>query len=459
MNKTKHILRYGTTAEQKYLDGLIGTYDLLAINANMFAHASSSISSFIFKTFIKKDDKGYFIDPMTHSFQHNLDMIRSSKTHKIKKSISKLITAYGEPLINIVSNENRTIVPSDFNGFKEEFCRNVVAFQQQTVIHEMEKKGFKEYIDFDPSILSKAKPEFIVAPYFYLDGDNDWLELNIEFINITKQLYNNENVFAELVVSKSILHDDCFLNKICEAYSSLDINGILIWVDDFKEHEVSPIELGEFAKLVKNLKSNGLQVFNLYGGFYSISLTSFEDELGFRLDGVGHGLEYGESRAVIPVGGGIPTSKYYYYPLHNRLDYRTSANLLRSLGILNSETTDEYFKDICNKNCPSCSEVLKEGMSGFTLYENTLYYEVKLRGTLQRRPYASAETKHLCLFHYQFCKSREFIELDRLPLEQFLNNIMDTYKKYLDLKILNKNNLLYLLNWHNALNKLYKGEN
>jgi len=58
-------------------------YDGIVINASMLAHTSKSIARFMHS---EGNNKPYFIDPMTHAFQHDLEKIRNDKGN-IKSSI------------------------------------------------------------------------------------------------------------------------------------------------------------------------------------------------------------------------------------------------------------------------------------------------------------------------------------------------------------------------------------
>jgi len=464
-DKTKHILRYGTHAEQKYIEKMVDEYDILTINSNMLAYSSSAIAEFIMMNFLTQD-KGFFIDPLTHAFQHNVKKLKSyskrSKKLTLKRSIEKLIEIYGEPIYSNIIND-KVILPTSFDDKEiiSEFCKRVIGFQLNTIPEQLEEKGFMEYIEPSGLNISTLKPLFIIPPYFYmkLDTINEWLDLNIEFIKVAKELYEDKTIFGELVINKDILTSEKAIDKICNAYSSLNINGLLLWIDDFSEHDVPGNSLRGYTDLVKKLYDNGIDVYNLYGGFFSIILTGFDDELGFRLSGVGHGLEYGEYRAVVPVGGGIPTSKYYYYPLHNRIDYATTSQLLYELGILNEDSTSGYGRyknEICN--CDKCHELLCDDMGNFSIFENSEHFKVKIRGTVQRRTYANQETKEACLIHYLFCKTREFDEVKEKSLKEFISDLDFNYNSYLELGVLSLDALSYLQNWVNVLKDYDKSE-
>lgn len=182
-------------------------------------------------------------------------------------------------------------------------------------------------MDGAPAIEERLKPKFLIPPYFYLTADDvafeEWLDLNLEFLNeaieLAQTTFYNCPVFGQLVINKEILCNKFLIDKIASRYSHSACNGITIWIDDFSEHTASKLELDGFICLLEKLKGN--PVYNMYGGYLSILLTHKDICL---LSAVSHGLEYGENRKVYPVGGGVPVSKYYFFPLHQRLGFTES---------------------------------------------------------------------------------------------------------------------------------------
>lgn len=460
----KHILRYGTNAEQKYIEQIKNTFDLLAFNGNMLAYTPGAISGFIMMHVLKsKSSKGYFIDPITHAFQHDIKTISSySKKEKkiiIKKSIMNLIEAYGEPIRSNINN-GESVSPAHFTSHdvKFEFCKNVIDFQNNTVISELETKGYMDYIYKASLDISKLRPCFIIAPYFYLTSrpnDLDWLPINCELVELTRTIVNNQKIYAQIVVSKEILTNSTFRDTILDSYIKIKPDGVLLWIDKFDDHESSISELNGFIELIKQFSQNNIPIYNLYGGFFSTILTGFKDELGFELSGVGHALEYGESRAVVPVGGGIPTNKYYYYPLHNRLDYIDASTLLKSLGYFSIspyEGAKEYKKNLCH--CPTCLEVIQDNIYNFSLFENTEFYDITLHGVKQKRSYASQDTKEICVLHYQYNKYKEFKEFndaEKRSFSDFIKKLEKTYNEYSPIQSKLNKPIDYLGNWTTIL--------
>jgi hypothetical protein len=451
------MLRYGTNAEQKYIENLYKHFDMLALNANMVAYTPGAIAQFLMQHCLEKCGC-FFIDPITHAFQHDIDKIKSFSKKKneyvVKKSIVNLVEAYGNPIDEKINN-NKVIIPNDFynDDVKEAFCTRVIDFQINTISSQLKEKGFLEYLSDNEEMMQLLEPAFVIPPYFYVTEAtlDSWLPINIDFIKISSRVFNDRKIFAQLVVSKEILTSKYMRDIVCKEYINSNIKNLLIWIDDFNEHTASYDALTGYLELIHKLSKASIKVYNLYGGFFSIMLTGFQDYLGFTLSGVGHGLEYGEYRAVVPVGGGIPTSKYYYFPLHQRLNYKTASELLEELGyfrISPKEGAEKYYKEICS--CPKCKEIIKNDINNFSKFENTEYYEVNIKGVKQRRPYAGQETKESCIFHYVYNKKKEFLYSSKRN-SNILDDLHVIYHEYDSLGVLTPEYLYPLKIWEKVL--------
>ncbi len=257
-------MRFGTHADQKYFweNGFDNLYDNIAINANMIAFSPEALAAFIVK---KTPRKSFFIDPITHAFQHDQSFICDvSGENRIKKSIGNLIEEYGKDLKDIISEEkvgenNKTrlyakkkLVPEDFTKlFIESFSKKVISFQKNIIL----KKKAESYIDYitfakkeDPKLdfVPHLNPKFLVAPYFYLD-DIGWLDVNIRLIDESKR-DGNEIVYAQIVLSKKWIEraiaggyaNSELAKNIINRYKTSNADGFLVWIDNYSEHEERP---------------------------------------------------------------------------------------------------------------------------------------------------------------------------------------------------------------------------
>jgi hypothetical protein len=352
-----HLVRYGTAADQKYLVGeFLETYDQLVVNANMLAHMPSALTTFISQHTKRKP---YFVDPLTHAFQHDLSHL-SSKSGRLKRSIEKLLDAYGSPVAKRV-REGESVLPRDFPSSKirKGFCERVLQFQWEAITAEAKDSPTAKYYKFLAAEkgldLGKMRPSLLVAPYFYLAAStlDSWLPLNVDCANESKAIAKTYDVpwAVEIVVSKDILAEPSLRQNLIEKYSGINPDVFLLWIDDFDEQSASRSLLKSFVDVVNGLGASS-RVVNLYGGFFSVALSL----CGIApLHGVCHGLEYGESRAVVPVGGGIPVAKYYLPVLHERLAYRDAFRAAERLGGM--KTREGFLERVCS--CRQCKKVIR----------------------------------------------------------------------------------------------------
>jgi hypothetical protein len=459
----KHILRYGTNAEQKYfcINGLDKLYDTIAINANIIAFSPAALANFVVK---KTMQKPFFIDPLTHAFQHIQSFICDDSGVKIKKSISKLIDLYGDVLKDrICEQEGKDYIPKKKlspeeidHAFIVSFTQHVLDFQKN-VSKEKKADEYKAYIDFAnkysiDKVETKLDPEFIVAPYFYLDNIS-WLDKNIELINQAKEIESEQKVFAQIVLNKRFLEkfamdDDADdLNKIIDRYASCPADGFLVWIDNYSEHAEVSKSLKAYINLLKGIRNGkNRKVYSLYGSYFSIMLT--HSEIGI-LDGVCHGLEYGEARSVVPVGGGIPTAQFYFFPLHKRIKEAEMFNFLTRDEVKN------FHNEICD--CKVCKELMGNA-DDFSVkfsenYGNTEEMRIKGRsGGFITRHYPSTKTKDHSLQHYLHMKRKEFYNIANMPLNDIKKELEHCFTKYQE--YFNQDDFWHLSEWKKALDAL-----
>jgi hypothetical protein len=468
MNTPIHILRYGTVAEKTHLEKALSTYDYLSINGNSAAYVSRAISKFVVEKFFGSKNKGFIIDPITYAFQQNIHLLKNkSKSGEttLKKSIKKLIDNYQSPANKI--EDDVPIQPSDFTNNRtllKEFCHRVLNFQYSIISDYINDNDLKKYLQYatdnNLELLPQFHPKLLIAPYFYLNPkDADfkyWLKLNIDFLNESlnqsRQHFANLDVYGQIVVSKEVLLDQHIMQEIISAYMQSNCAGFTFWVDNFNEHEENLDMINGFIFFLHGLR--GRPVYNMYGGFFSILLTHRSIQL---LSGVSHGMEYGESREVYPVGGGIPVSKYYFMPLHQRKDFTKAFYLLEHNKILDTTINnwgdcEKYYAEICD--CVQCRTILENKMSNFVKFESDQYYEIRRRNTITRRKKASSETKKNCLYHYLLCKRVEFTKVKNYKLTNILESLKEEKEKYISSVFLEPGELDYLDNWYSVISGL-----
>ncbi|MDE0474616.1 MAG: hypothetical protein OXI50_08655, partial [Gammaproteobacteria bacterium] len=180
------------------------------------------------------------------------------------------------------------------------------------------------------------------------------------------------------------------------------VHPLSMWIDGFAEHEAALVELRAFLALVRQLGRQGAEVRNHYGGYFSTMLMHEDVNL---LEGVCHGPQYGEDRELRPVGGGLPTAKFYVRRLHHRVRFREALRLLRSKGWLSS--AQAYLENVCN--CPKCRELIAEygPDEGFARYGVTQPLVFQRGGRTVTAEYATRESLVNAAHHYMYAKQWE----------------------------------------------------
>lgn len=444
MIEAAHLLRFGTNAEKKYISDFNNSYDVLMLNANIFAHCSNSISKFISEELCKKQ---FVIDPQTYAFQYYQGLVGANGN--LKKSIEKLIDFYGEKLKKIVSEQKRSIELSDFDQddvFLKELCKNVIDFQKNTVRTEAleEKNEYKEYIEYvleNDSTYLCVEPCSIIAPYFYLSDDDfgRWLNINTKAIELSKSYSNS--ISAQLVINSNILLNKEKLDYLIDEYSKANPCEILLWIDNFDEKEAGDVWLSNYLYLLARFKEANIPVSQLYGSYFSLILIN----LGL-LRACCHGMEYGESRSVFPVGGGVPISKFYLPIAHKRFHFRNIIQLLLDEGWL--ENKELYFEKVCN--CPQCKEIIKDDpesdIQEFGIINTVTNIRKRKNGQEYSvmMSYPTSEAKELCLQHYLYNKEKEYDFIKKHNINEIIEQLKqakDILEEKLGIEI------LYLSSW------------
>lgn len=410
-----HLVLFGTFNESRYFLGdYRDSFDLIGFNANIIAYAPEGMAAFISQ--LKK--KSYFVDPQTHAFQQPLKTVMTQRDGEwvLKKSIQKLSEHYGSSL-----KDNAGKTPIVAGSFSDDIinviCSNVLSFEFDIIQNASQKLDVKDFLKFSEVEL---RPEFLVPPYFCLEPDNleHELEDNIKFINESKKIMDSQvfsppkPLFAEIVLSREVLFDPQKLEKVLEQYGGCGSDGFLIWIDDFSEVSVSETALMKYKGFLANLGKSNKPIIAMHGSYFSIALAG---EAHKCLAGVGHGIEYGEHRPVVPVGGGVPLAKFYFPKFHQRVDYDPDAeNILVHMHWLSDRET--YFDEVCD--CEMCKRIIKADVaSGFHQYGETKISEK------DGKAYPTAQAMDKSRRHYLKIKTREYDFCRSSPISDIIADL------------------------------------
>jgi hypothetical protein len=410
-------MRLGVHAEQQYFELNKDKFDIVVFNANLAHHFASGTATLMTS---KLNGKKFIIDPITHAYGHHpryIMTVSKDGSPVIKSSLVSLADEYGPP-ISIAVSHVKQVSPNDFSSTKpiEQFAKSVIDFQAKFLASAIDPSD-RKYIPAD--VDAALKPDFLIAPYFYMKSTtiNDWLEINQKLVIASEKVAGDSNLYAEIVIDRGILDNDAELTKIANAYLELAAcDGYLLWISDLSEHKSSLSTLCGLRKLVSILAQPKKPVINLYGGYYSLLLA------GSGLTGVCHGPGYGEDRDVIPVGGGLPVSKYYLNPVHQRLLFRDVQFMVAGEVWRN---IDDFFKEVCSGQV--CQEVLSDDLkNNFEKFGSENVRENKGR----TYSYPTTEARFLTTQHYLEAKAGEFKDIAEKDLKVLIEQLKEAKGRY-----------------------------
>lgn len=437
-----NIQLFGISAESRYFleSDFKENYDLIGFNANIVSFYPDAIASFI----AQSKRKNYFIDPQLYAFQQPLNTImKKNNKLEVKSSVLKLAKNYGEYIEEILGKQ--IILESDlFKTNISSICEKVLEFQVNFLKNRAKEANLDEFIDE-----IEFQPEFLIIPYLYYlpDDFEKLLDVNIALIEnsikIKNQKYDSFPLFVGLSLHKEVLNNQENVDKLLKRIKNFsEINGIVLWIDDLKEFEAatSLSTLRMFKNLLIELNSLAIPIINLHGSYLSMVFSGQEYKL---LCGVGHGIEYGESRPILPVGGGIPSAKFYFPVFHQRIDYDPeSIDILTIKGW--SNTFEEYFNNVCD--CKKCKELMEKAPdveTGFAEYGHIKISEKK--DGKKQRSYPDPVSLDYSRRHYLYTKNEEYKFIKKSHKNEILEDLNKSIEISKELEEID--NFKYLVNW------------
>lgn len=405
----KHFMRFGIHSERGFFfEPFRDCYDGVALNGNLVAYSLKGVCSFISHLLT---DKPYFIDPITHAFGHHPQYIarRYESGRPIPKAAIKALSdEFGSPAADFIGK--RGLRPEDFSSPEtgKRFTARVLEFQKNIIEKGLE--GDAKYIK-----ATSRTPSFLIAPYFYMPSNSveEWLDLNINFIEYSVDTEDELPIFAEVLVSYEAFLDPEVREKLLYSYGRCKAKGILLWVESLSESSASLGSLRNYREFVSKLEKTQKTIVVMYGGYFSIVLRKF------GVHAVCHGPGYGEEREVTPVGGGIPRPKFYFPRMHLRLPHREVAYALNDADI---DSAKDYYEKVCK--CPICrDEVIKDDFTNFAIYGES---ESGIRKDGIAFEYPTTKAKALSTAHYVYSKKAEFDFVDGNGMLEIIRNLEES---------------------------------
>jgi hypothetical protein len=283
---------------------------------------------------------------------------------------------------------------SDFAtaGTLDATCKTILDYQAQKI-----RKVFSD----DPEAVGFASeiplPGAIFAPYFYIEESKaeQWIDLNERFAlspSITRQ---DCPVHLVVCCHRSLLTSPRLAQSIMGYVKASACIGVWLWFSRLDEHTASPAELLALRDWVSEL-SEFKQVYNMHGGYFSLALS----KLG--MDGIAHGVGYGEQKDVVPIiGQSTPTIQYYVRGVHAKFSV---AQITRCFSSLKIKTPADFFETICD--CVICKGIIRDELANFADF-GEIHYSTPSSKRASQTPAAAKR----CRFHLLLnrIKERDFV--------------------------------------------------
>lgn len=436
MSDLLKLLRYNTGTDKKAFVDFKTQFDAVIFNATIVAYSGAAVADLV-----SVHQNRFIIDPQTHIFQHDTSAIKTKNKKtgllEVKKSVEKYLEEMPENLKNILLTGDRAATSSEVLNNKEELVDSVYRFQTEYINKFVEKKEYNKYLDFVGAAL---KPRLLIAPYFmikneYSDADiRSWFLANKELLSIFSVKHQSSNeVAAQLVLDKKVLLKPDLCDLIKDNYADNNCKYVFIWVDDFNSFMANEKERNAFYGLLGAFREVGKKPIMAYGGYDSIFLC--HSEITNRLYGVAQSVGYGEQREITPIGGGLPVNKYYFYPLHNRMNFSEAAGILQKHGYFADnvpiqQRTEDYFNNICS--CKECAQVIDGDINNFDRYNESVPFTFKKSGVKRNRP--TTDALLIAAKHFLWCKINEWSFIRTRTLAEIKDALIadvDTYAPYL----------------------------
>lgn len=273
MQKLEHLIRYDTAQDKMYLEEYKDEIDFLVFNANILCHHSEDNAKTLYVNFA---DTEFFIDPKLYNFQLDISNIKNKKKDKsenIKESYVKLASEYG--LDYVIEKETPLTTSQVLKHGVKKLSQDILDFQIHYINEHLDAE-LKELIEF--SGLYRKPSKLISASFCILsENDIDWLIINDKLLEESLLLKKDYDlpIYANLIISKSVLKNERLILEIIEKYSKAD--GLIFWIDDFDEQNVTADIIDALINFVSKYreKNKNKKVYSLYGGYLNELLFNF----------------------------------------------------------------------------------------------------------------------------------------------------------------------------------------
>ncbi|MCC5786378.1 MAG: hypothetical protein JJU33_06735 [Phycisphaerales bacterium] len=391
-------LRYGAHAEKEYLQRLGGFLDGLLYSGNLLEATQAASVSLLLKVRKKQASPRLYINPMTYIFgpyidpdsnrkRQDLKWIKSfrkkSQRLEIKDAYQALGAELGEPFKSAIQDSTAVDPVGDLSVDRDAIVEGTLRYQSNRLVDIF--TADEEIRQLAGSSVEQLQPSAVFAPYFYCA--DEWMSAGISAnADLARRAVNaapKAPVHMIACVSQHVLQSRDLTKQLCQECSATGVKAVWLWLSKFDELEASTSQLRKYRALVAEL-SKSVSVHTYAGGFWSMLLA------GDGMEGISHGVGYGERKPVVQViGAAAPTVRYYFPPIAKRIGVPDIERAFPELGI---ETAGSFFEEVCE--CQICKGVIGKELLNFSKFGEMH------RSEPNKRPVQTATAAKLCRFHF-----------------------------------------------------------
>jgi len=289
-------------------------YDGLVLEAHILEQYTKFAASLISTL-----EKPFFVDPTGKLALLNVEDISD------KEWYLKIVDAFN---LSECLQEGEILVDALEQNL-DKFVESSISYQREKIKQEL--GGLALF-----GLSGNIEPEAVLTPYFLIDDVRSELyNLNLEILKVAIRHKGDSNLYAVIFIEENTLFSKSTVEKILSDFIIDGIDGVCVWVADFREYGEDAKSLKKYAEFFEKLSGLKRPVINLYGGAFSI----FLGKLGL-LDVIVQGIGYGEYRNPYSIPTGRQQKMYYIPRLRKSVPVHIAEELISSISGL--ECSCEY---------------------------------------------------------------------------------------------------------------------
>ena len=301
----EHYLTYGAT-DQQTVRALSERFTGLILPGTVAAFQREGTGGFVLALSAAKDQTPYVIDPRFPLFQQPLPQAKKSQIALAKIMGEPDLVGNTQPLPGFFTPARIDSIASNWAKFNLEYRKDVSA-------------KFKKYADkLQEHVIHRdsSGPKYVLPPYMVCTGSADkWWEISDSLFERTVHHVGDPEKCVRVVAAKQAP----YLHELLGAANS---DRAAIWVSGLDEFRAPADDLAKYADAIRKSEK---RLFALYGGFFSVLLSSV------GLGGSCHGIGFGEHRLYLELPqSGPPPSRYYLPRLHRYISTELAFQLYES---------------------------------------------------------------------------------------------------------------------------------